>query len=502
MPLERDEGEYAYAGQLLLQGIPPYQLAYTMKLPGTHAAYAVLLAAFGQTPSGIRLGLMLVNAATTLLVFYLAAELFGALAGGVAAASWALLSTSPSVLGFSAHATHFVVLAALAGILVLRRAIERNKIPLFFCSGLLLGIAFLIKQPAVLFMIVAGLFLLRSRSNTKSGRRGLALSMTALASGGVLPFLAICLFMVKAGVFRAFWFWTYSYSHQYVSQVSAGEGIVMLGAGLYHVIRPVWAIWALATLGLAALISGYRSRAANSFVGLLLLASFLAVCPGFYFRPHYFVLVLPAISILVGLAVSCATEKLRACHGSMILRAIPLLLFLTAVSYTVFVEREFLFEMDPCAACRSLYLSSTFPEALDIADFIRQHSAPEARIGVLGSEPEIYFYSHRHSATGYIYMYGLMEEQKYAAVMQREMIAEIESARPEYLVYVDNPRSWGTRQGSDLRIFAWAKTYLDEKYAAVTMAPNDLSRNCKAHATSLDQPLVTPTMYLFKRKAS
>ena len=26
-PLEPDEGEYAHAGQLLLQGIPPYQLA-------------------------------------------------------------------------------------------------------------------------------------------------------------------------------------------------------------------------------------------------------------------------------------------------------------------------------------------------------------------------------------------------------------------------------------------------------------------------------------------
>jgi len=39
-PLERDEGEYAYAGQLILQGIPPYQLAYNMKLPGTYAAYA------------------------------------------------------------------------------------------------------------------------------------------------------------------------------------------------------------------------------------------------------------------------------------------------------------------------------------------------------------------------------------------------------------------------------------------------------------------------------
>jgi len=25
LPLERDEGEYAYAGQLILQGTPPYQ---------------------------------------------------------------------------------------------------------------------------------------------------------------------------------------------------------------------------------------------------------------------------------------------------------------------------------------------------------------------------------------------------------------------------------------------------------------------------------------------
>ena len=28
MPLERDEGEYAYAGQLMLEHIPPYKFAY------------------------------------------------------------------------------------------------------------------------------------------------------------------------------------------------------------------------------------------------------------------------------------------------------------------------------------------------------------------------------------------------------------------------------------------------------------------------------------------
>src|ERR1700716_4353650 len=35
IPLERDEGEYAYAGQLMLEGIPPYELACNMKFPGT-----------------------------------------------------------------------------------------------------------------------------------------------------------------------------------------------------------------------------------------------------------------------------------------------------------------------------------------------------------------------------------------------------------------------------------------------------------------------------------
>jgi len=61
MPLERDEGEYAYAGQLFLQGIPPGKLAYTIKLLGTYAAYAILMLLFKKSCSGIHLGFLLVN---------------------------------------------------------------------------------------------------------------------------------------------------------------------------------------------------------------------------------------------------------------------------------------------------------------------------------------------------------------------------------------------------------------------------------------------------------
>jgi hypothetical protein len=50
-PLERDEGEYAYAGQLMLQGIPPYDLACNMKFPGTYAISIAILLGQGRRRS-------------------------------------------------------------------------------------------------------------------------------------------------------------------------------------------------------------------------------------------------------------------------------------------------------------------------------------------------------------------------------------------------------------------------------------------------------------------
>src|SRR6516162_8909555 len=118
MPLERDEGEYAYAGQLILHGVAPYKEAYNMKLPGTYAAYALLMAVFGQSPAGIHFGLALVNAVSIILIFLVGRRLLDV----VAAIVFGLVSTSPAVLGLAGHATHFVVLPALAGMLLLLKS--------------------------------------------------------------------------------------------------------------------------------------------------------------------------------------------------------------------------------------------------------------------------------------------------------------------------------------------------------------------------------------------
>ncbi len=155
VPLERDEGEYAYAGQLMLQGIPPYKLAFNMKFPGTYGAYALIMAIFGQTIAGIHLGLLLLNAGAIVLVYLLGKRLFTTSAGVAAAASYALLSVGAGVLGTQAHATHFVVAAAIGGPWsCCEPSIPDDPQRCSFGADSLYGVAILMKQHGALYCSV------------------------------------------------------------------------------------------------------------------------------------------------------------------------------------------------------------------------------------------------------------------------------------------------------------------------------------------------------------
>src|SRR5437879_1080366 len=192
IPLERDEGEYAYAGQLLLQGIPPYKLAYNMKLPGIYAAYAGMMSVFGETPGGIHIALLLLNAVTTLALYFLTVFLFGRLAAVAAASTYALLSTSFSVLGFEAHATNFVVLPAIVSILLLLRALQSGKSWLFVLSGLFSGVAFLMKQHGMFFVLFCLFYLVTAERKHKVPGRTVVRHLTTFAFGVTLPYAVTC----------------------------------------------------------------------------------------------------------------------------------------------------------------------------------------------------------------------------------------------------------------------------------------------------------------------
>jgi hypothetical protein len=221
-------------------------------------------------------------------------------------------------------------------------------------------------------------------------------------------------------------------------------------------------LWALAGLGLIVGFLDRKSRASTGFLFGLLAFSALAVCQGLYFRPHYFIMILPAVSLLVGVAMSKLSDLLT---GHMtVVRFIPPFLLAAALSLPMLGDKRIFFEVSPADACRIIYPENPFAESVRIGDYLRQHTSPDDTIAVLGSEPQIYFYSHRHSATGYIYTYGLMEPQKYAQQMQQEMIREIERTSPKYLVSVVIFYSWLWRPESDQSILTWANEYTAQNY--------------------------------------
>lgn len=464
MPLERDEGEYAYAGQLILEGIPPYKLVYNMKLPGTYVAYAVIMALFGETTAAIHLGLLLVSAATTVLVFFLARRRFDRTTAVVAAATYALLVTSSSVLGFAAHATNFVILPVMGGTLLLLEAISYQQTSLFLWSGVLFGLAFVMKQPGGLFIAFAITYLIATQWKSQADWRDFAKRLAIFWCGAALPFALTCLWLWKAGVFHRFWFWTFTYARFYATILSWSEARVLFRPRAWFVIGPAVRIWIAAAIGLVILFWKRRSFDTFFFEIAFLLCSCLAVCPGLYFRAHYFILLLPAISLLVGAAVGLTTQEFRDRPRLRPFRFVPALIFLSVFVHTIRHQRYFFFGVDPDTASGLAYGTTLFPAAVDIGDYLQSRVPPSASIAVLGSEPEIYFYSRRHSATGYIYAYPLMENQPFALAMQKEMISDIENARPGFLVYIDVPSSWDRTAASPSLIFDWSQKYVAENY--------------------------------------
>jgi hypothetical protein len=468
IPLERDEGEFAYMGQLMLEGIPPYLLAYNMKLPGIYAAYALIMACFGQTVAGIHLGLMIINGIAIVLLFLVTRHLFDDLAGIVAAGGYALLSLSPSVNGTSAHATQFIVPFALGGTLLLLKSIDSGKSWMLFASGLLYGLAFLMKQHAVFFIPFAVLYFIWSIARKPPlDLRTLGRGAVLLIVGSVIPFLVSCVLLYAAGVFSKFWFWTFTYGYQYVSEMPLSFGFEVLMILAPKVIRPWTLVWLIAGMGLTAVIWNGKARENWFFLIGTTFFSFLTVCPGFFFRRHYFVTLLPAVALLAGVSVSAATQYFSRKKVPRLIQMIPALLMVLTMIIPILKQSNFLFRATATKACRIMYGTNPFAESIEIAEYIKDHSTENDSIVVLGSEPQIYFYSNRKSATGFIYVYGLMEPHDYASRMQLDMIQEIEKVRPKYAVVVDVPDSWLRRRNSDPTIFRWMERYFGLNYRAV-----------------------------------
>jgi hypothetical protein len=203
--------------------------------------------------------------------------------------------------------------------------------------------------------------------------------------------------------------------------------------------------------------------------------SIVAVCPTLHFTNHYFVLMLPVVALLAARTFAAPTAWLAAQPLAPV-RWAPWILFGLAWGAVVWSYLGAFFLWGARDVADRMYLKNNFQVYPVIAEYLKSHSTPAARFAVLGSEPELLFYAHRRSVTGYIYMYDLVQDHPFRERMAKEMTSEVEQGRPEYVVFVNLVSSWlpFLPEGFD-QIRKWLMGYTESQYdpcGVVTFQPN------------------------------
>ena len=213
-------------------------------------------------------------------------------------------------------------------------------------------------------------------------------------------------------------------------------------------------------------------------------------------------MLLPPLALLIGAAVQ-SVVSLPYLTESPWKQSLPVVMLILAVGYGLNSEESVFFSLTPDQVSREIYGTNPFPEAVEIAKYIKEHSTPADRVAVVGSEPEIYFYADRLSATGHIYMYGLTEKHPNAVKMRRELIDEIEQARPAFLVLVSIKSSWLVRSSAIYTLLGWCEQYVNSYYelvGIVDIADDSTHYEWGKSATSY-QPVSSTFISVFKRKS-
>jgi 4-amino-4-deoxy-L-arabinose transferase-like glycosyltransferase len=429
LPLERDEGEYAYIAWRLAAGETPYLDWFDQKPPGAFLAYRLALALPGDPIVAIRAVAALFCAGSVLALLGLARALFGAVAGVAAALLLAFLSADPMLQGPIANTEIFMVPWIVAAALLTLRMLGAERPPLAtaVAIGLALGIATAFKQVA---LVNAPFFLAVCAWRAPSGARGSATARfaAAMAAGGLLVWGPILLWLWQRGALAPAIDAILLHNLAYSGALTLPQRVSQLVYTSSPLIATQGVAWLLAALGWIAL-ARREDRLPAVFLGGFALVNAIGVsASGFYF-PHYFQQLLPAVAALAAAAVTAgsgAGARRRALSWvGAALALIPLVV--GAVGF---------WRIDPEQASRRIYPANYFDVMPAIAAEVAAQTSPDDRIFVFGSEPEILFHARRVSASRYIFLFPLFGAFADAEQRQAGVIAELEAARPAAIVWI------------------------------------------------------------------
>ena len=489
VPLVRDEGEYAYAAQLLKHGLPPYQHAFLQKPPMVVYTYALADALAPHVFWFSRLLAALFVALATGLIGIIARLEFGP--GTSFPAMWLFtpMVLLPEVQQFTANTEMFLLLPLMATIAVYAVA-RRHGCGLlpWLLAGFLAAVAVWYKYTAA--GVLGTLFALWSLEEWRTGaslrgllrRWGFGLLGACLASAAVLAF-----FIVKGGT-RQLWECTVLFNRHYTTSDTFGF------SSLWFVMKLLWADWWLLFLLPCVLVVSPVRRV--WFWATLFLAAWVSAGASIY--GQYYVLVTPFWTLLTLMALNklAAWAAAKLAWPQLWLQrgltaAVVAVICLPHLPWVTRTREQF--------AARKLMADNPFIESVAAAKRVAELTSPRDYVFVAGSEPQILYYARRFSPTRFVITYPLMIPTSLAQGYQREAIQALQQHPPALIVLARSNYSWLAQDGSPTDFQTYVNQLLASSYERVS------GYVLNAESGRWEEPLPeehlpNSTLVLFKRK--
>ncbi len=506
IPFERDEGIYSYFGTLILDGKIPYKDFYEIKFPGLFYFYAIIVKLFGETVKGMHTGFMYVNIASILFIYYASKKLFSPIAGIISATTFAFVSLTPNLSGFTVQSEHGVAFFTCMGLFFYALAKQKNKWYYFLLMGVAMGLAFMVKTTGVFMALWGGLIIILDFIFTKPKQfKPFLVNLLAYSFGGLSMIAIFFSIIYFKGSFTEMIYWTYEHSRAYAQSMPFEEGMKYFKYTRDAIVQNHKFFWIHSVLAVGVCLLRPINFKLKCLAITLLAFSFLTIVPGYFFYGHYWIQTIPGLSLISGLTYYCIItvfeSKIKL--GKLSLKYIYLTIFAILTFNHINALKSYYFHPNYELILRQVYGNNPFPEAMEIGNFINANSKPEDNIVLIGSEPEIYFYTKKKSPSRHAYFTSVVNNVPQHKVWQREFVRDTEKAKPRYVVFFNHQLSLLVQPNTDKYVFEWANKYIAENYkvvGVVEMADGQMSTYTWKEAALNYQPKTPSYVLVFERK--
>jgi hypothetical protein len=428
-PLIRDEGEYAYAAQILAQGHEPYREAFIQKPPMVVYSYLLADSLLPQAFWAPRVLAAGVVAMATALLGFIARREFGR--GFALPAMWLMtpLVFLPGIGQFTANTEMFLLLPMLGVFAVYCHGRLRNGAwKHWFAAGFLAVTALLYKYTALpVLAFVLAVWWVETWRAARSFR-SCAAGLLALALGGFLAaLLELGFFLVHDGG-ASLWDCTVTFNRHYLA--SDNFGWSGLGINLKAILASWWFLVLL--IGAAFLRPPPRFW---FWCGALLCAG---LTTGASYYSHYYILPMPFCALLAAAGIH-ALATILARRSTFTFAQIGMGLTVLTLCLLLLPDAPWLTFSPQTFVAAKFAGHSVFLESPVVGRRVAELSSPGDRVWVAASEPQILCYAHRTSATRFITVYALVIPSPELGRYQTEAIREVREHPPKLIVWA---HSW------------------------------------------------------------